>query len=314
MHLRRGTATIVDVIAVTMVLLALVVWTVAAVSRARSEGNFVACASNLKQIGQAILVYMQTTHQWPRTRHNPDQPAANWYTAPDATNPFADDGPAENDVTAAYYLLIRNGLAPQTFACPSSPFLMTTRPNWTTRSNFIERETSYSFANPYPTRAAVAKGSRLDLSITAEYAIAADINPGGSLLLTTSRDADARSMANAISPNHRRRNSTMMVLYGDGHVEPVQNPFVGVQRDNIFTYGGPMKDRGGLGIVGSPIDGNDSVLLPVASAAYWQPFIEEQRRQTTLKWTIIAVSTALLLGLAGLLHLGWRKWRTRLAS
>lgn len=313
MRNRRGTTTLVDVIAVTMVLLALLVWTAAAVSRARSEGNYVACASNLKQIGHAILVYMQTTQQWPRARYNPDQPTPNWYTAPDATNPFADNGPADNDVTAAYYLLIRNGLAPQTFACPSSHFLTPARPNWTTRSNFIDKEISYSFANPYASRAAIAKRSRFDLSITAEYAIASDMNPGGQKLLGATQSMRNEALKDCLSPNHRRY-PVMNVLYGDGHVEGMQTPLAGVQRDNIFTYGGPMKDAGGLGIVGSPVDGNDSVLLPVASAAYWQPFIEEQRRATMLKWTIIAISAALLLGIAGLMRLGVRRLRAVRAS
>jgi hypothetical protein len=45
------------------------------------------------------------------------------------------------------------------------------------------------------------------------------------------------------------------VLFGDGHVEFLQNPFVGVQRDHIFT------NKKGQ-VVASPVDANDSVLLP----------------------------------------------------
>ena len=53
------------------------------------------------------------------------------------------------------------------------------------------------------------------------------------------------------------------VLYGDGHVEFQSNPFCGVQRDHIYTSRSsgtnPYVSRG---VVYSPYDANDSVLLP----------------------------------------------------
>ena len=53
------------------------------------------------------------------------------------------------------------------------------------------------------------------------------------------------------------------VLYGDGHVEFTQNPFVGVQRDNIFARRSLGTGFTSSGYQNSSYDLNDSVLLPV---------------------------------------------------
>jgi prepilin-type processing-associated H-X9-DG protein len=60
-------------------------------------------------------------------------------------------------------------------------------------------------------------------------------------------------MKQANSNNHE--DDGQNVLYGDGHVEFQKNPFVGVQRDNIYTT------QAGV-VVGSPVNSNDSVMLP----------------------------------------------------
>jgi hypothetical protein len=57
------------------------------------------------------------------------------------------------------------------------------------------------------------------------------------------------------------------VLFGDGHVEFEMNPFVGVKRDNIYTFGDNGIDHpksGGDGIVGASVGPDDSVLLPTS--------------------------------------------------
>jgi prepilin-type processing-associated H-X9-DG protein len=56
------------------------------------------------------------------------------------------------------------------------------------------------------------------------------------------------------------------VLFGDGHVEFLQNPFVGVQRDNIFTRKDPtnpsISDTTWSNTLKGSFNANDSVLLP----------------------------------------------------
>lgn len=311
MPARRGTTTLVDVLAITIVSIAFTAWYTVTAIRAREVAYNVKCASNLRQIGSALLNYNIGTGSWPRTRYEPDTHPPTAFTASNAHNPFADDGPEVNDVTAAYYLLVRAGLDSNVFVCPLSLNSPTIPQNAQGLANFNESNLSYSLANPYPTNNAVKLGMKYDYrSITAEFAVAADMNPGGLKLLTATQSMRNEELSDCLSQNHRRY-PAMNVLYGDGHAEAMQSPFSGVQRDNIFTYGGPMKDRGGLGIIGSPVDGDDTVLLPVASAAYWQPYIEADRRDVTTKWTIGFAAVIFLAGFAYLFLFFSRRLRCK---
>src|SRR5205814_10279898 len=102
---------------------------------------------------------------------------------------------------------------------------------------------SYSYANAYPDANAVNAGYRLNSTASAEFAIAADMNPGtfGESDVTTAKGpkdekSNQAGMRKANSMNHRGDGQS--VLYGDGHVEFQQNPFCGVKRDNIYTVSG----------------------------------------------------------------------------
>ena len=55
------------------------------------------------------------------------------------------------------------------------------------------------------------------------------------------------------SNNHAKRGQN--VLYRDGRVEFADNPFVGVDGDNIYTTKNNM-------ILDYPVDADDSILLP----------------------------------------------------
>jgi len=83
--------------------------------------------------------------------------------------------------------------------------------------------------------------------------------------------SSAKDMQKANSQNHQGAGEN--VLYGDGHVEFVQNPFCGSQRDCIYTRAGgaannPTPTAGASGLPGKgaatniPLWGGDSVLLP----------------------------------------------------
>ena len=73
-------------------------------------------------------------------------------------------------------------------------------------------------------------------------------------------------MKNANSNNHDGDGQN--VLFGDGHVEFLQNPFVGVQRDNIFTRSTALAGKSDTtwdNTLKGSRDANDSVLLPTDS-------------------------------------------------
>ena len=98
----------------------------------------------------------------------------------------------------------------------------------------------------------------------------ADINPGDPAsspggsndnVLAVTSTSSGRDMRQANSNNHDEDGQN--VLYGDGHVEFQSNPFCGIQRDNIYAArqsgANPFLSSG---VVRSPYDANDSVLLP----------------------------------------------------
>lgn len=229
----------------------------------------VVCASNLRQIGQAILLYSHENRgRVPRVRFDPAAPPVA-FTGADSADPFGPAGPQPNDVTAGLYLLVRTqGLDLTVFNCDKAwqtPMLLKGRPvtGW---SNFTSADhLSYSITNPYfeiPT----AGTTESEAIRSPEFVVAADINPGTPQLLKATPAMSPHELRLVNSPNHEGDGQN--ALFGDGHCEFVSTPFAGVQRDNIYTYGlSGDRDRaaGGTGIVGMPVNVDDSVLLPVVA-------------------------------------------------
>jgi Tfp pilus assembly protein PilE len=120
--IRRGGFTFIDLLMV-VVLVLLVSAVLPAISRStRHSANRVECGSNLRQIGQAMLLYANDNNgQFPRTTHDPTAPTPRAYTGAMAPNPFSADGPKPNDVTAALFLrLSTQDITTAVFVCPST--------------------------------------------------------------------------------------------------------------------------------------------------------------------------------------------------
>jgi prepilin-type processing-associated H-X9-DG protein len=154
---------------------------------------------------------------------------------------------------------------------------------------------SYSYINPYPSQAAMDAGFKLNYTLAPDFAVAADINPGGdgpvrarpgqmpsatvgrrqpATKPATNWKFDA-AMLSANSPNHGGFGQN--VLYGDGHVEWQPTPFCGMARDaqqapnrqpardNIYVRERIRPGQEGDPIVGPVSDHMDSILLPTAA-------------------------------------------------
>jgi len=238
----------------------------------------VKCASNLRQFGQGLLLYAnENKGAYPRTVYTPDAPLTQ-YTGVDAKDPFGKDGPKPNDTTSPIFLVIRTqDLPAESLVCPSTDAKPVTFPQGKSAADFSnfksEENLSYSFANIYPGKKAVETGYKLNTTASAEFAVAADMNPGtfGDSDVTPAKGpkdqtANAAAMQKGNSMNHRGVGQN--VLYGDGHVEFNNNPFCGAKRDNIYTVSASndgsktTSDK----IAASPAGPQDSVLLPVATA------------------------------------------------
>jgi len=235
-------------------------------TRTNCGSNRTKCASNLRQIGQAMLLYSNDSHGgYPHTRVSAEPVRTPTFgTGVAATQPFDPDGPADNDVTAAMFMLLRTqDITAEVFTCPSTN---TERDDYgggtnapINRSNFTDfkKNLSYSFQNPYADQSAIEKGWKFNNTLGAEYAIAADLNPGtagnGDNVLVMTTTSSAADMKSSNSNNHEKDGQN--ILYGDGHVSWESNPFVGVNRDNIYTTSDGKVNA-------SPVDANDSILLP----------------------------------------------------
>jgi prepilin-type processing-associated H-X9-DG protein len=218
-----------------------------------------------------------------------DDPPAQ-YSGVEGKDPFDKETKVKpNDVTAAIYLLIRTqDITSEVFNCPSTDAV---KMNYGDKkfdefSNFKSEENlSFSFANPYPGNKAIEAGYRMDVTLGAEFAIAADMNPGraaGADVTPKDGPADDKAqkdrLRKANSLNHRGDGQN--VLYGDGHVEFMATPFAGVKADNIYTVAGAADGSKTTSetISGSPAGADDSVLLPVATASPHKRAPEEMER------------------------------------
>jgi len=156
-------------------------------------------------------------------------------------------------------------------------------------SNFPDRANlSYSYINSYPSPAAFDAGFKLNFTLPSEFAVAADINPGGDGPVrvragqmppaSTGRRQPAtkpstswkfdKAMRSANSPNHGGFGQN--VLYGDGHVDWQPTPFCGMPRDrqqvrnrepardNIY-----LRDLAHPGNGADPWSGADPIVGPV---------------------------------------------------
>ena len=114
----------------------------------------------------------------------------------------------------------------------------------------------------------MAQGWKLNYSLTSDFAIAADINPGPPGLLAVTPTSPRVQMAQANSRNHNGDGQN--VLYAVGHVEFQNTPFCGMARPGATTTAQGFRDHiytssktntGSTGS-GNPIDQLDSILLP----------------------------------------------------
>ncbi len=278
----RSAFTLLEILAVIFIIAIVIAVLLPTISNTRGHtSNRVKCGSNMRQIGQAIQLYAnENKGAYPRTFYVVSGSLTFSNDGTDsavARDPFGDKGlpgkVGDNDVIAAIFLLIRTqDITPEVFICPSSNaekdvYGTAAGISAQSKTSFTDwrKNLSYSLANPYPDEAAIKNGYKLDATTGAEFAIAADLNPGvgdGYDVTAPKETSSQVEMQKANSRNHSGQGEN--VLYGDGHAEFQQNPFSGHKRDNIYTVSGSTDGSVTTSktVVGSPKWAGDSVLLP----------------------------------------------------
>jgi prepilin-type processing-associated H-X9-DG protein len=248
---RRPALTLIELLALTAVLAIIVAFLFFLPVRPRrgSSGGLV-CGSNLKALGTSMKIYANDfDDDWAVAPFDETMVGHIDYTvaagsgagsvrSPSRTQVSVngDGGTRQLSVTRTLWMLVRSGdNVPKSFICPTSGDSVFNEQRLDNYYDFAgPQQVSYGFQVPYGpkhTRAAEAFDPRVPLAADrgpyADPTIAVPDEPAMEV------PVDRQKWRPYNSRNHGGQGQN--VLYADGHAAFERHPFVGVDRDNIYT-------------------------------------------------------------------------------
>ena len=260
--------TLVELLVVIGIIALLISILLPALNAAKERANRVKCASNLRQIGQAMQLYNADQKQYPRGAYSPTAGVVA-SAGSNLNDGISTPAATPNQVYAALFLLVKTcDLSTEVFICPSTSSnsmqsnLVAAANNFTNAQNV-----SYSIANPYPKTEATQLGYKWSPNVSADFAIASDRNDAILTKISAAQPtATNQVQKDANSSNHDREG--MNVLYNDGHVDWASTMYCGSMKDPILCANAtPTVVNGNLNVglqvnMTDPKWEQDTIMLP----------------------------------------------------